>query len=215
MWQTLYEELKDKGFMVVAVAQESRGAEHARPWIEQAKSSYWQLIDTDHRLEDLYNLVNVPQAIWIDEQGRIVRPPETAGSTDHFRRMNLETRTMSPEDQAERLAARQAYLDAVRAWVTTGRHALPEPEARAGLPKVTPEIAEAHARFRLGVWLRAHGDPAEGDRQMNTASALHPESWSMWRQAADLDEVGKASGPGFWARVKALGSRHYYPPPKL
>ena len=115
MWQALYDELKDKGFMVVAVAEESRGAEHARPWIAEAKSSYWQLIDTDHRLSDLYNLVNVPQAIWIDEQGRIVRPPETAGSTDHFRRMDLKTRTMSPEDQAERLAARQAYLDAVRA----------------------------------------------------------------------------------------------------
>ena len=215
VWQALYDELKDKGFMVVAVAEESRGAEHARPWIEQAKSTYWQLIDTDHRLSDLYNLVNVPQAIWIDEQGRIVRPPETAGSTDHFRRMDLKTRTMSPEDQAERLAARQAYLDAVRAWVTTGRYALPEGEARAGLPKVTREIAEAHARFRLGVWLRAHGDPVEGDRQMNTASALHPDSWSMWRQAADLDEVGKASGPDFWKRVQALGDRPYYPPPKL
>ena len=215
MWQALYAELKDKGFMVVAVAEESRGAEHARPWIEQAKSTYWQLIDTDHRLSDLYNLVNVPQAIWIDEEGRIVRPPESAGSTDHFRRMNLETRTLSPEDQAERLAARQAYLDAVRAWVTTGKHALPEDAARATLPRVTAEIAEAHARFRLGVWLRAHGDPAEGDRQMNTASALHPDSWSMWRQAADLEEVGKASGPGFWARVKALGSRPYYPPPRL
>ena len=215
MWQTLYDELKDKGFMVVAVAEESRGAEHARPWIEQAKSSYWQLIDTDHRLSDLYNLVNVPQAIWIDEQGRIVRPPETAGSTDHFRRMDLKTRTMSPEDQAERLAARQSYLDAVRAWVNTGRYALPADDARAGLPKVTKEIAEAHARFRLGVWLRAHGDIVEGDRQMNTASALHPDSWSMWRQAADLDEVGKASGPDFWKRVQALGDRPYYPPPKL
>ena len=215
VWQTLYDELKDKGFMVVAVAEESRGADHARSWIEQAKSSYWQLIDTDHRLSDLYNLVNVPQAIWIDEQGRIVRPPETAGSTDHFRRMDLKTRTMSPEDQAERLAARQAYLDAVRAWVTTGRHALPADAARAGLPKVTKEIAEAHARFRLGVWLRAHGDAVEGDRQMNTASALHPDSWSMWRQAADLDEVGKASGPDFWKRVQALGDRPYYPPPKL
>ena len=215
MWQTLYDELKDKGFMVVAVAEESRGAEHARPWIEQAKSTYWQLIDTDHRLSDLYNLVNVPQAIWIDEQGRIVRPPESAGSTDHFRRMNLETRTLSPEDQAARLAAREAYFDAVRAWVLTGRHALPADQARAGLPRVTADIAEAHARFRLGVWLRAHGDPAEGDRQMNTASALHPESWSMWRQAADLEEVGKASGPGFWARVRALGDRPYYPPPKL
>ena len=215
MWQSLYDELKDKGFMVVAVAEESRGAEHARPWIEQAKSSYWQLIDTEHRLSDLYNLVNVPQAVWIDEQGRIARPPETAGSTDHFRRMDLKTRTMSPEDQAERLAARQAYLDAVRAWVNTGKHALPADQARAGLPKVTREIAEARARFRLGVWLRDNGRTTEGDRQMNAASGLHPDSWSMWRQAADLDEVGKASGPDFWKRVQALGDRPYYPPPKL
>jgi hypothetical protein len=215
VWQQLYDELKDKGFMVVAVAEESRGAEHARPWIEQAKSSYWQLIDSEHRLSDLYNLVNVPQAVWIDEQGRIARPPETAGSTDHFRRMNLETRTLSPEDQAARLAARQAYLDAVRAWVTTGKHALSVDAARAALPKVTPEIAEAHARFRLGVWLRAHGRAAEGDRQLAEASRLHPESWSMWRQAADLDEVGKASGPEFWKRVQALADRPYYPPPKL
>ncbi len=215
MWQALYDELKDKGFMVVAVAEESRGAGHARPWIEQAKSGYWQLIDVEHRLSDLYNLVNVPQAVWIDEQGRIVRPPETAGSTDHFRRLDLETRTMSPDDQAARLAARQAYLDAVRAWVNTGKHALPADEARAGLPKVTAAIAEARARFRLGVWLREHGRATEGDRQMNIASSLHPDSWSMWRQAADLEEVGKASGPDFWKRVKELGDRPYYPPPKL
>jgi hypothetical protein len=37
----------------------------------------------------------------------------------------------------------------------------------------------------------------------------------MWRQAADLGEVGKASGPEFWARVHALGDRKYYPPPDL
>jgi hypothetical protein len=215
VWQTLYDELKDKGFMIVAVAEESRGADHARPWIEQAKSSYWQLVDAEHRLSDLYNLVNVPQAVWIDEHGMIVRPPETAGSTDHFRRMDLATRTMSPEDQAARLAARQAYLDAVRAWVTTGKYALPADAARAALPKVTPEIAEARARFRLGVWLRLHGRTTEGDRQMDIASNLHPESWSMWRQAADLEEVGKASGPDFWKRVQALGDRPYYPASQL
>lgn len=201
--------------MVVAVAEESRGADHARPWIEQAKSDYWQLIDTEHRLEDLYNLVNVPQAIWIDEQGKIVRPPETAGSTDHFRRMDLKTRTMAPKDQEERQAARQAYMDAVRAWVNTGKHALPADSVRANLPAVTPQIAEARARFRLGLWLRVNGQAAEGDLQMAEASRLHPDSWSLWRQAADLDEVGKASGPDFWKRVQDLGERPYYPPPKL
>lgn len=219
VWQSLYDELKDKGFMVVAVAEESRGAEHARPWIEQARSGTgsdcWQLIDAEHRLEDLYNLVNVPQAIWIDERGRIVRPPETAGSTDHFRRMDLQTRTMSPRDQAARLAARQAYLDAVREWVNTDRHALPPELARARLPTVTPEIAEARTRFRLGVWLHANGRTDEGEREMQAASKLHPDSWSLWRQAADLDAVGKASGPEFWKRVQALGTREYYPPPKL
>ena len=106
MWQSLYDELKDQGFMVVAVAEESRGAQHARPWIEEAKSDYWQLIDTEHRLSDLYNLVNVPQAVWIDEQGRIVRPPETAGSTDHFRRMDAEI-------GLEASAAQQADIAAV------------------------------------------------------------------------------------------------------
>jgi hypothetical protein len=129
--------------------------------------------------------------------------------------MDLKTRTMSPDDQAARLAAREAYLQAVRDWVRTGKHALPADAARLNLPKVTPEIAEARARFRLGVWLRAHDRVAEGDKQMAEASRLHPDSWSLWRQAADLDQVGKASGPEFWARVQALGDKAYYPPPKL
>ena len=46
-------------------------------------------------------------------------------------------------------------------------------------------FAEAQARFRLGTWLRSHGKEAEGDRQMAEASRLHPDAWSMWRQAAD------------------------------
>jgi hypothetical protein len=214
VWQQLFEKLNNQNFMVVAVAQDA-DPERARPWIEQAKPTYWSLVDTEHRVSALYAITNVPRAVWIDEEGHIVRPPETAGSTDHFRRMDLKTRTMSPEDQAARLAARQAYLDAVRAWVTTGKYALSAKEARAGLPTVTPEIAEARARFRLGVWLRAHGRATEGDKQMAEAARLHPESWSMWRQAADLDEVGKASGPDFWKRVQALGDKPYYPPAKL
>src|SRR6185295_10741371 len=175
---------------------------HARPWIEQAKSGYWQLIDSEHRLEDLYNLVNVPQAVWIDEQGRIVRPTETAGSTDHFRRMDLTTRTMAPDDMAARLAARAKYLDAVKDCVTSGKHALDAAAARRKLPKITPEIARAHMLFRLGAWLRNHGKATEGERHLAEASRLHPESWNVWRQAADLDQVGKAGGPEFWARVQ-------------
>ncbi len=201
--------------MIVAVAEESRGAEHARQWIEQAKAEYWCLIDAEHHVAELYGMVNVPQAVWIDETGHIVRPPETAGSTDHFRMMDLTTRSLAPEHQAARNAARTAYLDAVRDWVLSGRYALPADAALERLPRVTPEIAQAHAHFRLGVWLRRHGNAAEGDAHLAEASRLHPDSWNMWRQTADLDEVGKAGGAEFWQRVRALGERPYYPPPDL
>jgi hypothetical protein len=215
VWQLLYEGLKDRNLMIVAVAEDSRGAEQSRQWIEQAKPTYWSLIDPDHRVAELYGMVNVPQSVWIDEAGRIVRPAETAGSTDHFRRMDLKTRTMAPEDQAARMAARQAYLDAVKDWVLTGKHALPADAARSKQPRITPDIALAHAHFRLGTWLRRNGKDAEADRHLAEASRLHPQSWNMWRQAADLQAVGYASSPAFWARVQALGDKPYYPQPDL
>jgi hypothetical protein len=215
VWQQLFDGLTGQNFMIVAVAEESRGGEHARQWIEQAGAKYWCLIDTEHRVADLYGMVNVPQAVWIDEAGRIVRPAETAGSTDHWRRRDPATGTMSAADQAAREAARQRYLDAVKDWVLTGKHALDAVAARRRQPRITPGIAMAHAHFRLGVWLRGHGRAQEGDAQLAEASRLHPDSWNMWRQAADLDEVGRASGPTFRERVDALGDRPYYPPPDL
>ena len=215
MWQQLFDSLTGKDFMIVAVAEESRGAEHARQWIEQANANYWCLIDTEHRVADLFGMVNVPQAVWIDAAGRIVRPAETAGSTDHWRRRDPATGTISAADQTARLAARQLYLDAVKNWVLTDQHALDADVARRKQPRITPEIAEAQAHFRLGVWLRAHDRPQEADAHLAEASRLHPGSWNIWRQSADLDEVGKASGPEFRQRVDALGDRLYYPPPDL
>jgi peroxiredoxin len=214
-WQTLFARLAGRGFMVVSVAEDSGGPETTRQWIEEAKAEYWNLIDREHRVAELYGMVNVPQAVWIDEAGRIARPPETAGWTDHFRRMDLKTRTLAPEDQAARLAARDAYLAAVEDWVLTGRHALDPKEAGRKLPAVSPEIALANAHFRLGVWLSRQGKAAEGARHLSEASRLHPDSWTIWRQAAELAETGKARGPEFWARVQALGDRPYYPPPDL
>ena len=215
VWQQLFGSLKSENFMIVAVAEESRGAETARPWIEAAQPDYWCLVDTEHRVADLYGMVNVPQAVWIDAAGRIVRPAENAGSTDHWRRRDPATGTMSAADQAARTAARQRYLGAVRDWVLTGTYALAEDAARSAQPRISPEIAQAAAHFRLGVWLRRHGNAAEGDAHLAEASRLHPDSWTIWRQAADLVEVGKAGGPEFRARVDALGEQPYYIPPDL
>ena len=124
MWEDLQTCVFDAPFVVIAVAEEGRGAEQARPWIEKARPSYPCLIDENHVVSALYGMVNVPQCVWIDERGVIVRPPETAGSTDHFRKMDLTTRTLAPELLAERNAARTAYLNAVRTWIRTGKLSL-------------------------------------------------------------------------------------------
>ena len=215
MWEDLQTCVFDAPFVVIAVAEEGRGAEQARPWIEKARPSYPCLIDENHVVSALYGMVNVPQCVWIDERGVIVRPPETAGSTDHFRKMDLATRTLAPELLAERNAARTAYFDAVRNWVRTGKHALPGDEARARLPVITPEMAMADALFRLALHLRRHGREAEAAEHFAEASRLHPESWCIFRDAQALEPSGLAGGQAFWERVNALGDKPYYPPPVL
>lgn len=215
MWQALYDSLKVLGFMVVAVAQESRGAEQARSWVEQPGAKFWTLIDREHRVSDLYGMVNVPQAVWIDERGVIVRPAETAGSTEHFRRMDRESKVLAPADVAARADARAFYLDAVRDWVRTGKHALDATTVARKQPRITANIALALAKFRLGVFLRDHGNIAESIRHFAEASRLHPDSWCLWRQAADLEKIGKAVGPEFWDRVDQTGRNTHYPPPDI
>jgi hypothetical protein len=129
--------------------------------------------------------------------------------------MDRATRSLSPEDQAARLAARAAYLDAVRDWVSTGRYALSPDRVGRRLPRATHEIASANAHFRLGIWLYRNGRSEEAAAEFAEASRLHPDSWTIWRQAADLRAVGEASGEAFWRRVEALGERPYYPAPDL
>ena len=212
MWQALYEELSDRGFMVIAVAMDSRPTDPL-PWIEAARPTYVSLIDRDHRLAELYGIVNVPQAVWIDEAGRIVRPAEAAGAYEGFRRMNRETREV-PEDVARVTAqARTTYLDAIRDWVARGarsKHVFPAEQARARLPRLTGDMAAAQAMFRLGQHLIRRGEAAEGKRWLAEATRRHPDSWCLWRQQADVNELGLAGLPDFWARVDALGERRYY-----
>lgn len=216
MWQSLYDELKDQGFTVLAVAMDQPDA--ARPWIDNAKPAFPCLIDRDHRLADLYNLLNVPQAVWIDEAGRIVRPPETAGSNDGFRAMDRKTFTVPEAVLAERARVKAQYFDAVRDWVRHGsasRHVLDGERAAARLHLPDESVAQAHANFRLGLHLLRAGNGDEATEHLTEASRLHPDSWAIWRQAAEKDARGLAAGRAFWARVDALGDRAYYPPAQI
>jgi hypothetical protein len=213
VWQSLFDELTDHGFTVLAVAMDR--PESARPWIEAAAATFPCLIDRDHHLADLYNLVNVPQAVWIDEQGGVVRPAGTAGSTDGFRAMDRKTFALPDAVIAERARIKTLYFDAVRDWARHGSasvHALEPGRAAARLALPDATIAEAHARFRLGQHLLHQGQIDEAQLHLAEAIRLHPDSWAMWRQTAAKNERGLAAGPEFWARVDALGDRPYYAP---
>ena len=212
MWQTLYDELKQHNFMVIAVAMDSR-SDAARPWIEDANIDYVSLIDRDHRVAALYNMVNVPQAAWIDEQGRFVRPPETAGAYEGFRQMDRATATMPEEAMALTANAKKTYLAALNDWVVNGtdsRYAFDSAAAQAHVAMPTAEIATAHVHFRLGQYLLRSGRSDDGDRHLREAIRLHPDSWNMWRQHAEPMATGIAAGPEFWQRVDQLGSDRYY-----
>ena len=214
MWQALYEELKNHAFVVIAVALDSREGD-ALPWIDAANPTYPCLIDRDHRLAELYGMVNVPQAVWIDERGTIVRPAEAAGAYEGFRRMDRQTREVPADVVRITTDTKAAYLDAIRDWVRHGpasAYSFDAERARAHAPQPTEDIARAHVMFRLGQYLLRQGHTGEGDRWLAEASRLHPDSWAIWRQRAGVNETGLAALPDFWARVDALGEKRYYAP---
>lgn len=212
MWQELYQELKAQGFTVLAVAFDSRqGA--AAPWVQQAKPGFACLVDPFHHVADLYNMVNVNQAVWIDESGRMVRPTETAGAYESFRKMNRRTGAPDPDAANTAEQVKKHYHDAVRDWVAKGaasQYALDKQTAMARLSLPNDDVAKAHASFVLGQYLIATGNAEEGDELVRAASELHPDSWAIWRQGAQLDERGLAATADFWTRVDALGSKRYY-----
>jgi len=216
VWQALYEELRDRNFVIISVALDSGGPAKTGQWIRAAKPTYPCLIDERHVTAEQYGIVNVSSAVWIDELGRIVRPAETAGASDAFRtQLDRTTKQMSADGMAERERVRGAYLRALRDWAASGAasaYALAEGEARRRLPLPSPEHALAAANFRLGQYLHSRGFADAAAPYLAAAHRLHPESWSYRRQTWELEQPGKAGGPEFWAAVDALGDKPYYSP---
>jgi len=217
VWQALYDELRDQNFIPIAVAFDSAGAKAVAPWIEPAHPTYPCLIDRAHVVAELYDMVNVPTAVWIDELGRIVRPSEVAGFNDAFRRMDRVNLTMSEEIAEEFTRPRTAYLNAIRDWVAKGaasRFALPEQEVLRRMHTPNDDQVRAAADFRLGEYLAENGHADAARAYFEEAVRLRPESWNFRRQAWALEDPAKAAGPEFWAAVDALGTRQYYPAPE-
>lgn len=242
MWQAVYEELKGQNLEIIAVAFDTAGKAAVeagirsadckeRPamlarlmgwsddlWARQAPPTYTCLIDEAHVVAELYGMVNVPQGVWIDENGHIVRPAESAGSADMVRHMNRETFEIPDDAAAQGVEIRNAYVNAVRDWAKNGAkspYVLSPEEVRKRMrgPKEDDVIAATHVR--LGRHLYAKGELARAKHHFKEAVRLSPDSWNYRRQSnmLDPDKVGQLNGgPEFWAAVDALGDTPYYPP---
>ena len=188
-------------------------------WDAASRPSYPSLLDPTHLVARLYNITNVPSAVWIDEEGRIVRPPEHAGAYDMLRDLNLETFEI-PDASAERgRQARVEYVEAVRDWVEKGSHsefALSAEEVvrRAAGPKTEDSLATAH--FQIGAYHAARHNLDAAKPFFAEAVRLRPDSWTFRRQgiaASSPEAVGElAADESFWEAVYALGDQHYYQP---
>ncbi len=245
VWQVIYEELRDQGLEIIAVAFDTAGRAAVEPkiratdiaerpamlaglmgwddtlWARQAPPTYPCLIDETHLVAELYGMTNVPQAVWIDEQGRIVRPPESAGTIDMVRHLNRETLELPDAAIAEGAEARNAYIAALRDWVRHGvdsRYALPAAEVKRRLRGPGEAEVRAATHVKLGRHFYANGALVQAKRHFDEAVTLCPDSWNYRRQSMMLDpeNVGQLNaGPDFWAAVDALGDEPYYPPADL
>jgi hypothetical protein len=232
VWQALRTELSPLGLEIVTVALDSGGADAARPYVETAASEHPVLIDRGHLLGELLGIVNVPEAVWIDEQGVLVRPPEAAAPQEMGEMLtNLELPPETPErvvamvEEAKKIrVASDAYLAALRHWVEAGAaspYALaPDEVVRRSRPRPA-EVARAAACFELAQHLHREGHADDAVPWFREAHRLQPDNWTYRRQAwffADPVLIGPTPGDeeawpydGDWlSDTRKIGAENYY-----
>jgi hypothetical protein len=148
-------------------------------------------------------MVNVPTGVWINEEGVIVRPPETAYSS------NVEL-----EMQGKKLSSRGGdYVAALRDWVAKGaasEFVMTPEQITAKMPPLTQDQAKAEALFQLGVHFQKSGDEARANQYWEQAEALRPESWNYHRQ--DWSFTPQEAGRNWIKKFLGLGDKDYYAP---
>jgi len=179
---------------VVTVALDINPA-HATPWIEIAKPTHPSLIDTTHVTDELFGFINVPMAVWIDENGILVRPAEAAS----IERGALRDREI-PTDLPPRIAQMyrevksipddsEGYRSAILDWVRNGaasKYAMTPEQVVAASQPVSSNQARAAACFALGEYLHRTVGHDAAVPWWREAHALYPENWTYKRQAWTL-----------------------------
>ena len=233
MWQALRNELVGAGVEIVTVSLELDGPEASRPFIEAAHPEHPSLLDPTHQLDALFGVVNIPNVIWIDEGGVIVRPPEPGwpGRSEYpesMRKMLAERARQAAE--AEAAAARSdsaaakpvvpnlanilrggqdrgAYPDAIRDWVqhgTQSRYAMTPDEVIAASQPRGIDTSRAAAHFELANHLWRTGNRDAAIRNFNECHRLQPDNWTYKRQAWSLIGNEQAASGGELGRFNQV-----------
>ena len=229
MWQELRTKLHPKGLEIVTVALDVGGIDATKQFVEAANPTHPSLVDESHVLDELFGVVNVPNGVWIDEEGMIVRPAEPAHpprspTSDSFRNVDIDS---LPEQLREIFVEVRKirtepdkYMAALRDWVDNGAaspYALSADEVvRRSAPR-SAGVAEAAAAFELAQHLHRLGRGDDAVKWFKRAHELQPDNWTYKREAWNLVSPGN-QGPngiyeGNWVTdVKAIGAENYYPP---
>ncbi|QOR68775.1 redoxin domain-containing protein [Cytobacillus suaedae] len=204
VWQSLYEELKDENFIIIAVAFDTGGISVVKEWIDKANPTYPCLIDKSHIIAELYNMVNVTNAVWINEEGKIVRVAEPAGWNDGWRTNNLSGLEESKNN----------YYNTLRKWVQTGdtnKYVLQANKENNRISGPTYEQSLAAANFKMGIYLTELEKVEKARNYFNKAIELYPESWNFKRQSWSLIESQEEQRSKFKEALKELEDKPYYP----
>ena len=220
-----------KGAEVVTVALDVGGADAARPFLDAAQPDHPSLIDDAHRCDEVFGFLNVPNAVWIDEQGMLVRPAHGATlQRSPFLDMEVPEglgRLGEQLHEVKKIVTTDPdlYRSAIHDWLEHGaasRFALPPDEVVARSRPRPVEHAEAAAAFELAQHLHREGAPDDAVRWFRRAHELDPANWTYKRQAWTFatTEPGQPSdlvqGPtdlyeGNWLDdVRRVGAESYY-----
>ena len=204
---------------------ELSGPDASRALIEAASPEHPSLLDPTHRMDALFGVVNIPNVVWVDERGMIVRPPEPGWPEG---RMELPDDMMAaiPELGAAPSAPappeggpgqwdvlgsgqeRAGYAAAIRDWVRAGSDSVYAMSPDAVVARSQPRSRDASAgaaHFELANRLWTEGDRSAAIDHFNECHRLQPDNWTYKRQAWSLlgrESVGGKYGQFVQAPLK-------------
>ncbi len=199
VWQSIYESLKDQNFEIISAAQDTGGEAAAGAVFDNAKVTYTAIIDENHTISSLFNLVNVPSGVWIDEQGRIVRINEGT----YPRSAKVLGQTIGDD----------AYVPALRDWVAKGDQSefiYSAEEVAKHIRVRTPEESLAEPTFKLANYFFSQNDMERANTYWDKAQTLNPESWNFHRQDWSFLPPAETT-KNFLGKVNALTKPYYAP----